>query len=335
MIENAYAIGRRRAMNADDRLWLGTPLFYSFGAVNALPTAISHGASIVIQGHFEAGAALDVIETTRATVFYGIGSIPRALMEHPSYSRRRISSLTKGHPGLSPADRERVIVQMGIHLATQSYGMTEAYGHSCVGEPDDRLETKLYTAGRPLPGFELEIVDPATREPVPRGQSGLVLLRGHILQEYFRSPTETARAVRDGYLDTGDLGAIDEEGRFCFQGRLKEVIKSSGNNVSALEVEALLLRHPDVRDAHVVGIPAPAESGLGELIIAFVEAGGGTTEEQLQAHVNGIAASFKAPHRVLFRASAELPRLATGKVARLQLQAQAASELDSAGLTGR
>jgi fatty-acyl-CoA synthase len=329
MIENAFAIGVRRAMNPADRLWLGTPLFYSFGAVNALPAAMSHGAAIVIQGHFEAGSALDVIEATRATVFYGIGTIPQALMEHPAYSRRRIASLTKGHPGLSPADRERVIVQMGIRQATQSYGMTEAYGHSTVGEPDDALETKLYTAGRPLPGFEFKIVDPATRRPVRPGESGLVLLRGHLLKDYFRNPAETAKAMDGGYFNTGDLGAFDEEGRFRFQGRAKEVIKSSGNNVSALEVEALLLRHPKVADASVVGIPASAGSGVGELIVAYVDAEEGTSENELKSHVKAIAASFKVPYRVFFRASADLPRLATGKVAKLQLQADATQAISS------
>jgi fatty-acyl-CoA synthase len=242
---------------------------------------MSHGAAIVIQGHFEAGAALDVIEATRATVFYGIGNIPSALMSHPAFSRERISTLTKGHPGLSPADRERVIVQMGIRDATQSYGLTEAYGHAAVGDVEDSLETKLNTAGRPLPGFEFQIVDPTTREPLGAGEPGLVLLRGRILEQYFRNPAETARAVEQGYLNTGDLGSIDADGRFRFQGRVKEVIKSSGNNVSALEVEGLLLRHPNVVDANVVGIPAPA--GTGELIVAFVDAADGTTEFECRA----------------------------------------------------
>jgi fatty-acyl-CoA synthase len=327
MIQNAFAIGRRRAITHEDRLWLGTPLFYSFGAVNALPVVVSHGAALVIQGHFEAGAALEVIEKTRATVYYGIGNIPRAIMEHRAYSRQRISSLTKGHPGLSPADRERIIVQMGVRDATQSYGMTEAYGHSAVGEPDDSLETKLYTAGRPLPGFEFKIVDPTTMHPVAPGEPGLVLLRGFIVNEYFRNPAETARALEGGYFNTGDLGLIDEDGRFRYQGRVKEVIKTRGSTVSALEVEALLLRHPNVSDAHVVGTPAPADSGDGELIVAFVDATEGTTEAELKSYVKEIAASFKVPHRVLFRSSAEMPRLASGKVAKLRLHADASRAL--------
>jgi fatty-acyl-CoA synthase len=335
MVENAYAIGQRRGMTSSDRLWLGTPLFYAFGAANAFPVTFVHGAAIVIQGGFDAGIAIDLIEKTQSTVYYGLGSIPQAILEHPAFSRDRVRSLVKGHAGLSPADRRRTIVEMGIHGATQSYGMTEAYGHSAVGELDDPLEVKLHTAGRPLPGFEFRIVDPESRELVAPGAAGLVLLRGHVMDQYFRNPSETAKSLEGGYLNTGDLGSIDGDGRFHFRGRIKEIIKSSGNNVSALEIENLLTSHPAVYDAHVVGIPDTLDRGVGEVIVAFVDAASKTTEAELRSHIKERAASFKVPHHILFRPSSDLPRLASGKIAKLLLQAEAVKEVQRRESTRR
>ena len=325
VVENGFDLGQRRAIVADDRVWLGTPLFYALGATNALPAALTAGAALVLQGAFEAGAAIDVIERTQATVYYATGNMSRAILEHPDYAQRRIASLKKGNAGTVAEYKRLTLVEMGITGAVPAYGLTETYGNATVGLPDDPLEIKLNTNGRALPGMEIAIVDPATGAPLPRGETGLVLVRGYTTPGYLDNPVETAKVLRpDGFFDTGDLGSLDEEGRMIFHSRLKDVIKSGGINVSPVEVEQLLAAHPDVRDAHVVGV---ADAVRGELIVAFVDAVNPVSERSLRDYVKERAAAFKVPHHIFFRREDQLPRLASGKVAKYRLAAEAREEL--------
>jgi fatty-acyl-CoA synthase len=169
------------------------------------------------------------------------------------------------------------------------------------------------------------IVDPATRQPLKKGETGLVLIRGYTTPGYFRNPEETAKAVLpDGFFDTGDLAYFDPEGRLIFHSRLKDVIKSGGINISPLEVEQLLAAHPDVRDAFVVGVSDPV---LGERVVAFVDVFSPVSEADLKSYVRERAASFKTPHHIFFRQESQLPRLATGKVAKHRLAVEARQEL--------
>ena len=325
VVENGFDLGQRRGIGADDRVWLGTPLFYALGATNALPAALTAGAALVLQGSFEAGAAIEAIERTEATVYYATGNVSRAILDHPDYARRRIGSLAKGNAGTVAAYKRLTLVEMGIAGAVPAYGLTETYGNATVGLPDDPLEVKLNTNGRPLPGMEIAIVDPATGAPLPRGQTGLVLVRGYTTPGYLDNPAETAKVLRpDGFFDTGDLGSLDDEGHMIFHSRLKDVIKSGGINVSPVEVEQLLAAHPDVRDAYVVGV---ADAVKGELIVAFVDAMNPVSERSLRDYVKERAAAFKVPHHILFRREEELPRLASGKVAKYRLAAEAQQEL--------
>lgn len=323
-VENCFNIGERRGLVAEDRVWLGSALFYGLGAVNALPATLSHGAALVLQGHFDAGVALDVIESTGATVFYGMSNMIRAIYEHPRYDRRRIRSLVKGSASISVSERRLLLTEMGVHMATQSYGMTETYGNCTGGHVDDPLEVKLSSIGTPLPGWDLKVVDPAAHEPLPAGEIGLLVARGFTTDMYYRQPEETAAAfTQDGYLITGDLCSIGEDGYVRYHSRLKEMIKTGGINVSPLEVEQLLLRHPAIRQAHVVGVPDPRR---GEIVVAFVEADG-VTEEEVKGYLRERVASFKVPARVLFRTDAQIPRVASGKVPRFRLRDEAIAEL--------
>jgi fatty-acyl-CoA synthase len=326
-IENGFDMGVRRAIDGNDRVWIGSPLFYGLGATNALPVTLTHGATLVLQGSFEAGRAISVIESTRATTFYGTGNMSRAILDHPDYRQSRIGSLKKGNAGTMPEYKRMTLVEMGIAQACPAYGLTESYGNATVGEADDPIEVKIRTNGRPLPGMDMCIVDPQTYAELERGQIGLVLLRGHTTPGYHANPSETAKALRsDGFFDTGDLGWLDNEGRFIFHARLKEVIKSGGINVSPLEVEQLLIQHPAVRDAHVVGV---TDSVRGELIVAFADIGQPVTEKALKEFLKAQAASFKVPHHILFRTEAQLPRLASGKVSKVRLAQEAKNELGS------
>jgi fatty-acyl-CoA synthase len=306
VVENGYDLGARRTIGPEDRVWIGTPLFYGLGATNALPATFTHGATVVLQGAFEAGAAIDTFHRTGATVYYGTGNMTRAILDHPDYTPAKIGSLKKGNAGTVAEYKRLTLVEMGITGAVPAYGLTETYG-------------------KPLPGMEMIIVDPKTGARLGSGEVGLVLIRGHTTPGYLNNPEETAKALRpDGFFDTGDLGSFDTDGRFLFHSRLKEVIKSGGINVSPLEVEQLLAGHPDVRDAFVVGVADPVK---GELVVAFVDRSGDVSEADLRGYVKERAAAFKTPHHVLFRREADLPRLASGKVAKHRLAEEARREL--------
>jgi fatty-acyl-CoA synthase len=330
LIENGARIAARRRTRPDDRIWLGSPLFYGLGAANALPVSLTSGASLVLHDHFEAGRALAAIEGHRASVYYGTGNMTRAMIDHRDYSPARVGSLERGLAGLGPDYRRLTILDFGVAEATPAYGLTESYGHVTGGRPEDPLEARIHTDGEPLPGIAIDIVDPETRRPLPRGEIGLVLLDAHChTPGYLHNPEETARAILpDGRFDTGDLGLIDADGRFVFRSRLKDVIKSGGVNVSPVEVEQLILEHPDVRSAYVVGI---GDHVRGEAMVAFVDAVGGVDAESVRTFVKSRAASFKVPQHVIACREEEVPRLAGGKVAKRELVELAERQINHGG----
>jgi fatty-acyl-CoA synthase len=325
LVANGWQLGARRGIGRDDRVWIGTPLFYALGAANALPATIAQGAAMVLQGHYEAGRALDTIERTQATVYYATGNMSIGMLAHPEYRKARIGSLQKGNAGLGAEYKRLTLIEMGIAGAIPAYGMTETYGNVTVGRTDDSVELKMRTEGTPVPGMEMLIVDPDTGRPVTRGEKGLVLVRGHITPGYYGNPPDAMKAFRDdGWFDTGDLGSLDADGNFTFQARIKEVIKSGGINVSPIEVEQLIAQHPDVRDAYVVGVK---NAGIGELIVAFVNPLHPVSEASIRDFVRERAASYKAPHHVIFRQEEQLPRLASGKISKHRLVQEARAVL--------
>jgi fatty-acyl-CoA synthase len=325
VVENSFNIGERRGILPTDRVWLGAPLFYAFGCVNAMPATISHGATLILQGHFTASRAVDTIQREQATIFYGTSNIIRAIVDDPAYSKEKLHTLRGGSAGISFEERRILLEEVGATEATQSYGLTETYGNATGGFPSDPLRLKLESAGTPLPGFEFRIVDPETRADVSLGEVGLLLLRGYVTDAYFKNPTETARTIdRDGWFDTGDLGRMGSDGHFYFEARTKEIIKVGGINVSPMEVEQLLLRHASIRQAYVLGIP---DAVRGESVVAVVVASGDFVESDVRAYMRDTAASFKVPKHFVARADADIPRLATGKVNRIALRADVIAEL--------
>jgi fatty-acyl-CoA synthase len=322
---NGWDIGARRRIGPDDRVWVGTPLFYALGSANAWPAAFMHGATLVIQGAFEPGLTIDVVERTQSSVYYGTGNMTMAILAHPDYRQSRIGSLKKGNAGMTPEYKRLTLVDMKMTEACGAYGLTETYGHATVHEVDDPLEVKLHTHGRALPGMEVLIVDPVSGEPMRTGETGLVLIRGYTTPGYYLNPTENAKALRaDGFFDTGDLASIDSDGQFHFHSRIKEIIKTGGINVSPIEIEQLLTTHPDVLDAHVVPLP---DLRRGQIIVAFLVAQRSVSEPDIQSFVRERAASFKVPHHILFRSADQLPRLVSGKVAKARLIEEARLEL--------
>jgi fatty-acyl-CoA synthase len=213
-----------------------------------------------------------------------------------------------------PEDIAMTMDAVGARELCNVYGSTETYGNCAVTDAHDSLELRLHTQGLPLPGMELRVVHPETRQPLPANDVGELCVRGYVTPGYHRAPELAASAFdADGYFLTGDLGLIGDDGRVRFRGRLKEMIKTGGINVAPLEVEEVLLQHRDVKQAYVVGVPDRAKD---EIVAAVLELRAGATAdvEALVAFCRERLASYKVPTRLAFRKADEFPRTPTGKI---------------------
>ncbi len=313
VIANGFDIGERMHLSVEDRVWLAVPLFWSFGSANALPAILTHGGCAVLQESFEPGEALALIERERCSVYYGMANMARALKEHPDHPGRRLGAMRTGLTIGPPEDIALTIDAVGATELCNVYGSTETYGNCAVCDAHDKLELRLATQGRPLPGMTIRAVDLKTRRPLPDGEVGELAVAGYVTPGYFRAPELDAEAFdAKGYFLTGDLGAI-EDGRVHFRGRLKEMIKTGGINVAPLEVEEVLLQHPDVVQAFVVGVPDAAK---GEAVAAALELRPGAAADaaSIIAFCRERLASYKTPARLVFKTAAGFPRTATGKI---------------------
>ena len=318
LIDNMWEIGERMRLTADDRLWFAVSLFWSFGCVNALFALMTHGASVVLQHHFDAGEALRLIDAERCTVFYGTPNMALGLTEHPDRARRDLTSLRTGAAIGSP-QQMRLVVDLGVRQICNVYGLTEAYGNSAVTDAAAPLADRLASCGAPLPGVELRVLDLETGAPLTDGAVGEIALKGRLMPGYLNDPEATARSMSaDGFLLTGDLGSIDGQGRLNFRGRRKELIKSGGVNISPPEVEAVLADHPAVEAGFVTGI---ADSRLDQAVAAAVvlRPGAATTAEALRQHCRAVLAAYKVPRHIVFVPATALPLTATGKLQRNRL----------------
>ena len=324
VIANGFDIGERQHLTARDRLWLSVPLFWSFGSANALPAILTHGGTIVLQESFEPGEALALLDEERCSVYYGMANMARAMLEHPDRPRRTLAGMRTGLTIGLPEDIQMTIEAVSAPELCNVYGATETYGNCAVTDAHDPLDIRLTTQGRPLPGMEIRVVEPGTGRPVPAGDVGELRVRGHLMPGYYRDPEQTRAAFdADGCFVTGDLGLLDADGRVRFRGRLKELIKTGGANVAPLEVEAVLLTHPAVQQAYVVGVP---DRERGEVGVAAVELkmGATATVEALTAFCRERLASYKVPARFVFRTAEQFPRTATGKVQKPRLREELA-----------
>jgi fatty-acyl-CoA synthase len=325
LIANGFDIGERQHLRATDRLWLAVPLFWSFGSANALPAIMTHGGCIVLQEIFEASEALALIERERCSVYYGMANMARALLEHEDHPQRRLGAMRTGLTIGPPEDIAMTIEAVGAAELCNVYGSTETYGNCAVTDAKDPLPLRLHTQGHALPGMTIRAVDLVTRRPLATGEIGDLAVRGYITPGYFRAPELDAEAFdRDGYFLTGDLGSIEADGRVRFRGRLKEVIKTCGINVAPLEIEQVLLQHPDTVQAHVVGVPDQLK---GEVVAAVIELRAGATADTVSVldFCRERLASHKVPGRLVIRSAAEFPRTPTGKIHKPRLRQELAA----------
>lgn len=328
LIVNGFHIGERMGVTAEDRVWLGSPLFWSFGGANALMATFTHGACLVLQEEFTPATAVELMARERCSVAYLLPSIADALAR-VAEQVRAVTSLRTGVTIGRPEEVRRIVDELDVPEICNIYGSTETYGNCCVTHHDTPLEVRLTTQGPPLPGVELRVVaeDGAV---LPLGELGELQVRGRVMPGYLGAPEATVEVMTgDGWFRTGDQCRVGEDGAVRFGARLTDMIKTSGINVAPAEVESYLIGHPAVVDVAVVGAPHPSRD---EVVVAFVvgrEPGGEALDgEALRRYCRDGIAGYKVPWLVLV--VPELPRTGTGKLTRRTLVEQAAEAVRDA-----
>lgn len=323
---NGFNIGNRQNFTERDRLWLSVPLFFSFACCNATLTTITHGGCIVLQESFDPEEALMLMEKEQCTVYYGMTNMSLALLDHPDLKKYNTKSLRTGVTVGAPEIIARVIKELGPREINNAFGLTETAAVASITSCRDPLEIRLHKVGKPLPGVEIKIVDHDTGKALSTGKEGEICIRGYnVTKGYYKKPKETSDVIdSEGWFRSGDLGVLDEDNYLSFKGRIKDMLKSGGINISTLEVEEFLHRHPKVREAHVVGVPDKIKDEVG---LAFIELKEGETctEKEIIDFCKGQIASFKIPRHVIF--GKDFPRTATGKVQKFKLKELATEEL--------
>ncbi|MEV0150909.1 MULTISPECIES: class I adenylate-forming enzyme family protein [unclassified Nonomuraea] len=299
---------------------LTVPLFHVTGCFSALTTTMFSGGGLVLMYKWDAGQALRLIERERVTVMIGVPTNAWQLMSHPDFGAHDLSSLTTLGYGGAPAPPkllERITSNLPQRATSNGYGMTETTALAIGNGGPDYL-ARPDSIGLPSAVVDVRVVDPAGKE-LPRGEVGELCVRGpNVIMGYWNNPQATAETFVDGWLHTGDLARMDEEGFVYIVDRAKDMVIRGGENVYCAEVEAALFEHPAVDDAAVIGVP---HDELGEEVGAVVHLapGASVTDGELREFLAGRIAKFKIPMHVWFREE-ELPRNPGGKILKTRLR---------------
>ncbi|WP_221252354.1 AMP-binding protein [Desulfuromonas versatilis] len=299
IINNAFRVARRLKFSERDRLCIPVPFFHCFGCVLGILGCVTHGAAMIPLETYSTEALLRAVSAERCTSLFGVPTMFIAALDHPEFSRYEMGSMRTGIMAGAPCPIEamnRVIKDMHAREVTIGYGQTEAAPIITQTETDDPVQLRVSTVGRPLPGVEVRIIDPATGNACPPGQSGEICARGDmVMHGYYKMPEETARTIdAEGWLHTGDLAVMDANGYYRITGRLKKMIIRGGQNIYPAEVEQFLQTHPGIAEVRVYGKPDPK---LGEIVAADVKLAkdGGCSAEDIRRFCEGRIARYKIP----------------------------------------
>lgn len=321
MLRNATAVGQRLGIEASDCYFNCRPFFHVAGSTLSLLCALCAGASIATLPTFEAGAALGMLDEARCTFISGNETLFQLLIAHPAFDRRRLH-LRGGWAAAGPDTMRRIIDEMGIERICWAYGLSEASPNVAINDWRDDVALRVGGLAAPHDGVSVRIVDDVSGQPCAVEEVGEIQVRGwSVMRGYYKQPEANAKVfTADGWLRTGDLGALREDGRLRLVGRLKDVFRVGGENVAPAEVEQVLLSHPAVASAQVVGVP---DARLGEVPAAFVTLKPGTTldAEALLAWSKPRMANFRAPRYAQVVADFErIGMTASGKVQKNKLR---------------
>jgi len=330
ILNNGFFIGEGCRYTDADRVCIPVPLYHCFGMVLGNLACTTHGAAMVYPAEaFEPEATLAAVQAERCTSLYGVPTMFIAELEHPRFADFELASLRTGIMAGSPCPVEVMKkVQADMHMAevTICYGMTETSPVSFQSGTDDPVDKRVSTVGRVHPHVEVKVVDPDSGRVVPRGTAGELCTRGYVVMlGYWDNEEATGEAIdRAGWMRTGDLATIDEDGYANVVGRIKDMVIRGGENVYPREVEEFLYQHPAVGDVQVVGVP---DERYGEELCAWVRLreGQAVSGEELRAWCRGRIATFKIPR--YWRFVDEFPMTVTGKVQKFKMREASIAEL--------
>ena len=332
ILGNGFMTTELIGLGPDDRLCIPVPFYHCFGMVMGNLGCTSHGTTMVIPAPgFDPETTLRTIAEERCTGVYGVPTMFIAMQSHPTFAEHDLSSLRTGIMAGSVCPVEvmkRCVDDMHMSEVAIAYGMTETSPVSCQTRVDDDLERRTATIGRVHPHLEIKVVDPVSGETLPRGTAGEYCTRGYsVMRGYWDDPDRTAEAIdADGWMHTGDLAVMREDGYCTIVGRIKDMVIRGGENIYPREIEEFLHTHPDVEDVQVIGVP---DERYGEELCAWLKLREGAEPldaAAVRAFCEGRLAHFKIPRYVLV--VEEFPMTVTGKVRKVEMREETTRMLE-------
>ncbi|MBM7552609.1 AMP-binding protein [Thalassobacillus pellis] len=331
IVNNGNQVADSMKLTEEDRLCIPVPFFHCFGCVLGTMAAVSKGSTMVILEQFDPEKVLDAVEKEKCTALHGVPTMFIAELNHPRFASFKADTLRTGIMAGSTCPMEvmkDVIHKMGAEEITIAYGQTESSPVITQTRTDDPVERRVSTVGKAHPNVEVKIIEPGTNEEVEPGVPGELCTKGYLVMEgYYKNTEATETAIdEEGWLRTGDIAVMDEQGYIEITGRIKDMIIRGGENVYPREIEEFLYQHPSVLDVQVVGVP---DSKYGEEIMAWIIAkeGSAVTEKDIREFCDGKISKHKIPKYIQF--TDEYPMTASGKIQKFKLRENALDMLQS------
>ncbi len=329
ILNNGKGIGDCMRFTENDKLCVVVPFFHCFGLVLATMASLTHATTMVPVDLYSPVKVMEAISRERCTAFHGVPTMYIAMLEHPDFEKYDFSSLRTGIMAGSPCPvkvMQAVVERMNMREITITYGQTEASPATTMTTTDDSLELRVNTVGRAMPYVETKIVDPDTGRTLGPGEVGEFCSRGYnTMQGYYKMEEATRQVIdKDGWLHSGDLATVDENGYYKITGRIKDMIIRGGENIYPKEIEEFLYTIPDIQDVQVIGVPSQR---FGEEVMACIvrREGSAITEEEVKELVRSHMARHKVPRYVAFLDA--FPMTASGKIQKFRLREWAVEEL--------
>jgi len=322
VVNNGQLVGDYIYLTEKDRLCIPVPFFHCFGCVMGTIASVTHGTTMVIIEQFNPGKVLQMVQDERCTALHGVPTMFIAELNHPDFEKFRLSTLRTGimAGSICPIEvMKKVINDMGANEITIAYGQTESSPVITQTKTDDPIEKRVSSVGKPHPGVEVKIIDPATGADTPTGVPGELCTRGYLVMKGYYKNEQATKSVIDnnGWLHTGDIAVMDEKGYIDITGRIKDMVIRGGENIYPKEVEEFLYEHPKVQDVQVVGVPDPK---YGEELMAWVilKNGQQLTTDELKEYCKGKISFHKIPKYIEFIEA--YPMTASGKIQKFLLR---------------